>query len=821
MLRIPLDGPWELISEKGEVIPATVPGCVHLDLLRSGRIEDPYFRDREAAVQWIGEASWRYRRRFEYQPNGDDRVVLQFRGLDTLAEVRLNGHLIGRTDNMHRTWEFPLNGELKPGANEVEVRFESPLPVGRARQAERFLKNWMEDDAAPQGRQWIRKKQCNFGWDWGPTLVTCGIWRPAALVGFSVARLTGVAIRQDHSQPGRVGLTVAAEVEQVRPAALTARATLALGETVVATAEGPADQSLAMVVDKPQLWWPVGMGAQPLYDLTLELIDEGGTVLDTTRRRIGLRRLAVVREKDQWGESFCFAANGVRFFAKGANWIPADAFENRLTEADYRRLIGDAIDANMNMLRVWGGGIFEQEIFYQLCDEWGVVVWQDFLFGCSTYPTFDPAWVENVRHEVEENVRRLRHHACIGIWCGNNEMEQGLVGPEWTREQMSWDDYRPVFDELFGRICAELDPERTYWPSSPHTPVGDRTDFNNPDAGDAHLWAVWHGLKPFEWYRTAMHRFCSEFGFQSFPEPRTVAGYTHPEDRNITSWVMDWHQRSPVGNRIIMAYMLDWFRMPGGFNSVLWASQILQGMAITYAVEHWRRNMPRCMGALYWQLNDCWPVASWSSIDYHGRWKALQYMARRFFAPVLLSIVEDWNAQTVEFHGTNDRQEPRRGTLEWAAIDVEGNRLAGETMAVELAPGANTLLHREALPGVLGIAGKRRVMVFGWLRVEGEPMSANLALFCRPKHLELAMDPGLTVESAGADAEGRPMLRVRAARPALWVWLELSAGEGVFSDNFFHLAGGEERLVSFRPRLRIEPAELLAAVRVSSLVSTY
>jgi len=357
-------------------------------------------------------------------------------------------------------------------------------------------------------------------------------------------------------------------------------------------------------------------------------------------------------------------------------------------------------DANMNMLRVWGGGTYENEVFYDLCDELGICVWQDFMFACSTYPTFDEAFIENLRAEFTDNVRRLRHHACIALWCGNNELEQGLVGDTWNGGQMSWEDYSKLFDKLLPETILPLDPDRDYWPCSPHSPQGDRKDHSNPKWGDAHLWDVWHGRKPFEWYRTCEHRFNSEFGFQSFPEPKTVYGYTAPQDRNVTTRVMEHHQRSGIGNAVIMQYMLDWFRLPTAFDNTLWLSQILQGMAMKYAVEHWRRAMPRGMGTLYWQINDCWPVASWSSIDYHGRWKALHYMARAFYAPVLVSGVENTEKAEVAIHVTNDRMEDVPGAVSWRVTDSAGKVLARGRKKVVAKALANTPVETVSLGAI-------------------------------------------------------------------------------------------------------------------------
>jgi len=787
-----LNGQWEL-SQVGrdDSFPASVPGCVHTDLLAAGAIEDPFFRDNELRTLWVGEADWTYRRTFEVTANllEHERILLRCHGLDTIATVTLNGFVIGETDNMYRTWEFDVKPLLAPGINMLAITFTSAMTYVRERNARRPLPGWgIGQDKLDTG-SWIRKQPSNFGWDWGPMLVTCGIWKDIELVAFNTARLADVAIHQDHSQPGRVGLTVSAVAERTGEAPLTVHIAASFEGEVVAEASAPlgsdGSASIDLMIDDPELWWPNGLGDQPLYDLTVTLIGPDGQTLDFSEKRIGLRTLILDRHEDAWGESFQFVANGVPFFAKGGNWIPADTFVARLTPADYRRLLEDSAAANMNMIRVWGGGLYESDAFYDVCDELGLCVWQDFIFACTTYPGFDQDFLANVKAEAEDNVRRLRHHASLALWCGNNELEQGLVGPEWTDRTMSWKDYSAIFDTLLPDVVARLDPQTAYWPGSPHSPHGDRADWLSPKWGDTHLWQVWHGKEPFEWYRTAYHRFVSEFGFQSFPEPRTTYGYTAPDDRNITSYVMEHHQRSRNGNAYIVHYMTDWFRMPSSFENWLWLSQILQAMGIKYAVEHWRRNMPRCMGALYWQINDCWPVASWASIDYPGRWKALHYLARRFYSPYLVSGVENQEQGTVALFVTSDDLDECPATLPWAVTDAAGETLDSGSLEITLPANGSLMVEALDLEAHLTARTPRDVMLWLDLEVDGEIVSSNFVSFARPKHLMLRQ-PNLafTVEPAG-ERTFRVTLEVQ--HPALWTWLTLSEGEARFSDNFVHV----------------------------------
>jgi beta-mannosidase len=792
MATIELDGLWQ-VKQVGtdDTFTGRVPGDVMGDLLAAGRISDPFYRDDEKHVQWVGDVDWVYWREFNVSAADLDcpLVVLHCEGLDTLATVRVNGHIVGRGDNMYRTWEFDVRSCLREGSNRIEVRFASPMKYVARRNSEQPLPGGAPAFYRRDNGGWIRKEPCNFGWDWGPRLVTCGIWRSIRIVAVEKARIGDVHVTQRHGR-GRVNVGADIAVTRAAPGPLELAVTLSCEGAVVAETIAPLPRGGRARVDLPveraRLWWPNGLGAQPLYRLDVKLRDSSGNDVDAWTRRIGLRTLQLVRAKDRWGESFCFAVNGKRFFAKGANWIPADAILSRLTRADYRRLLEDSAAANMNMLRVWGGGIYEHDVFYDICDELGICVWQDFMFACATYPAADPAFLANVEAEAADNVRRIRHHACLALWCGNNELEQGAVGDKpW---QMSWEDYGRLFDRLLPSVVQRLDPDTAYWPCSPHSPHGDRADHRNPRCGDAHLWDVWHGRKPFEWYRTCEHRFNSEFGFQSFPEPRTVRTYTAPADRNVTAPIMEWHQRSPIGNDAIMQYMLDWFRLPTDFDRTLWLSQILQGLAMKYAVEHWRRSMPRGMGTLYWQLNDCWPVASWASIDSLGNWKALHYMARDFFAPVLVSGVEDVSKGRVELHVTNDRLAPFVGELEWTLCTTDGAIQAADTIPVRTATGRNRRVGVVDIAKPMAAFGAENVTLWLTLRENGRSISRNTVLMSRPKRTDW-LDPELSVQVEGVDSTTF-RVRLGVKRPALWVWLDAGVGAR-YEDNFFHVRPGE------------------------------
>ena len=627
--RLDLGGSWQLVKAgDSQAISATVPGCVHTDLLAAGKIPDPFYRDNEKAVQWVGQCNWVYRRTFEITPHvlAFDHILLRCEGLDTLATIRVNDAQVARTDNMFRTYEFDVKRLLKTGTNAIEIKFDSVLPLMRAKEKQRPLPTWMYPGAG-----YVRKEPCNFGWDWGPTLITCGIWRSIGIVAFDRARIDDVAILQDHSKNGQVTLSVEAAAAPATSAALKAKTSVWFGDQQLDAAVANLKEGrgrAALTLSDPKLWWPAGMGRQPLYTVKVELADGDGKALDSTARRVGLRTLRTIGQTAD--APLHFEANGVPFFAKGGNWIPADCFAARLTKDVLRRYVEDAAAANMNCLRFWGGGYYEDDALFDACDELGICVWLDMKFSCATYPSFDAAFLDNVKQEARDNIKRLRHHPSIAVWCGNNEiMYFRNQDDQWTKTLMGKGDYYRLFRDTLGDEVRRLAPQSDYVTGS-------------PDCGDVHFWDVWHGGKPFEVYRN-IHGFVSEFGFQSFPEPRTVRTFTEAKDRDsVYSPVMKHHERSnrmycdvpedgTVGTNKIMQIVKKYFRDPKDFESTLWLSQITQGYGIKYGAEGWRREMPKSTGCVYWQFNDTWPGSSWLSVDYFGRWKALQYMAKRFY----------------------------------------------------------------------------------------------------------------------------------------------------------------------------------------------
>jgi len=837
MISISLNGTWTASfrgKPKGPLLrpldknrfTAVVPGDVHTDLLREQLIPDPFYRDNEIDLLWIGHQGFSYQRSFTVTEEmlAEEVIELQCDGLDTLATVRINGKTLARTENMFREWKWDLGSFVKKGTNRIEVRFDPATTYIQNKDYGRPIPGW----GVINGKQkvghngLIRKEQSNFGWDWGIKLVTCGIWKDIRIVSYSTARLDRVLISQTH-QAKQVTLHVKPELEKTGRKELTVRATLRFkGKKVQETTLCSSAKSLplSLEISRPKLWWPNGLGDQPLYDLDIHLLDASGQVLDQQSRSIGLRTLELDCHNDKWGESFQFRVNGIPFFAKGGNWIPVEAVMGRRTPEDTTRQIEDCATANMNMLRVWGGGIYEDEAFYDACNRLGICVWQDFMFACANVPTFDADFMANIEAEAVDQVSRIHHHACLALWCGNNEIEMGLVADEWTEERYSWTEYKKLFDRLLPRVVKKYSPDVAYWPCSPHTPGKNRQTANDPTRGDAHLWGVWHGLKPFEWYRECEHRFNSEFGFQSFPEPRTIESFTLQEDRNITSRIMEHHQRSGIGNTTIMTYMLEWFQLPVGFENTVWASQILQGMAMKYACEHWRRSMPRGMGTLYWQINDVWPVASWSSIDYFGRWKALHYMAKKFFSPVLVSGLEDETKGTVEVHITSDRLNSLPGTLSWTITDTKGKTLKEGSKAVKTPVNGSKKATTLRLKNLLAHQTSCDVLVWLKLETKGEPAQTNLVTFAKPKYLELSTSPHVSY-TLRKGAEGSFQVSLKSEQVALWVWLELEGMDAKMSDNFFHLRPGTSSTVNIHPAQKLTLKNLRARLKVRSLADTY
>ncbi len=806
MNKITLNGTWNLAEENGqELCTLQVPGTVLSGLLDAKLIEDPFYRLNEDPTRALFWKDYVFTREFDVSKEtlGEDQIVLVCEGLDTLATIEINGKEAAKTDNMHRTWRIPVKEYLHAGKNTIRIVFASVLRYIEEYQYTPEKEIHYVPCGAMKGNQLIRKAHSMFGWDWGSQTIDAGIFRDIYLESYSHPRLSDVRIRQQHGEDVTVSVEAAVTGNvsghyQIRCSIREAQENAAVIDSVEAgltpyqkAAPDAADDyqsKLELTVTDPKLWWPNGYGSQPLYLVTTELFDEQGTVVETVTKRIGLRTLTVSTEKDAWGNEFAFCVNGVKIFAMGGNYIPEDCLYTRIRKKDQEFLLDSCVQAHFNCVRVWGGGYYPSDAFYDMCDEKGLIVWQDLMYACNVYDVTD-AFAENCRQETVDNVRRLRHHASLGLWCGNNEIESAWYHwPDFqTESPYLRADYIKLFEDVLPKAVRANDDQTFYWHSSPSS--GGCFDFPDDDTrGDKHYWDVWHGQKPFTDYRKYFFRFCSEFGFQSFPCMKTVESFTEPADRNIFSRVMENHQKNDSANGKMLYYLSENFRYPESFEKLLYITQVLQGMAIKYGVDHWRRNRGRCMGTLYWQVNDDWPVASWSSIDYYGRWKALHYMAKKFYAPQAVSIVMDDTQAEVWLE--NESMEEKAYTVTFYVKNTKGAVLKEVTVSGSgSALGATKVLTEsvgEFLPE------KYHVFVEAVLRMDGEIVQNDVETLVPYKYLEMEKaDVAVTVE----EYPEYFAIRLTGNGFVPFVALDFADADVIFEDNFFHLTDNSEKVI--------------------------
>ncbi|NGP18726.1 beta-mannosidase [Devosia aurantiaca] len=828
-----LNGEFSLSSPTREIATTiTLPGDVHGALLAADLIPDPYYGENEKVVMWVNETAWSVERRFTAsETDVDGYLTLTLAEVDCIATIFLNGEVVARTDNSFVRHDIDVTGKVHAGDNTMRIDFDIAPDVAKARADAHpfpipFTKNYQTNGLAGIHMNFIRKAACHAGWDWGICTMPIGVYGTMSLRKARLARQESVQVDQTHGEKlvklavkTRLFAFAHGEVElehRIDGQVVTNTVTVQKGENVF---------THNITIQNPRIWWPAGQGEQPLYELTTNL--EG----EVTTRKIGLRKLEWVVEKDEIDHTFKCRINGRDITMMGANWIPADAIPSRVTPDVIRDLLDSAKAANMNMLRIWGGGQYEPDYFYDLCDELGILIWHDFMFACMSYPS-DRPFLDSVRIEITQQVRRLSHHASIALWCGDNEVI-GSLG--WYPETKAAPErYVANYDRLnsmLGNIVEDEDPARRFWPSSPSMGYLDFSDGWHADTrGDTHYWDVWHSAKSFDAYRTVNPRFASEFGFQSFTSMNVIETFAEPKDRNPSSPVMENHQRNNGGNARILETMTRYFRFPRDFDQMVFLSQIQQGLAIKTAIEYWRSTKPRCMGTLYWQINDIWPVASWSSLDYGGQWKLMHYMARRFYNLVNVVAVPEITEVRTNSRGTpvenqlpdrivlkaiNDTGRPVSIKLEVQAVKVSGEsrRLFGGNSAV----GADAAIAVTEIP--YGDLAADEFLFFVWTDAQGRVLGEN-DYFPQPyKAYELVP---ATVSSTWSDRDGLAVLTLEADKPAFFATATVDA-PGYFSDNALTLLPGRLVELVFHPRhgRQVRSAELAGSLQVRHLAETF
>lgn len=771
---------WKMNFDGYDECKAKVPCSMYSVLLDNKLIPDPFYRDNELQLTELSEKDCDFISEFSVDSECLERehITLCFEGIDTLADVTLNGKFLGHTENMHRVWEYDVKSILRRN-NKLEVHFYSPLKEMKKRQQEHYLEG---DPNSSFGIAHLRKALCMSGWDWAPTLPDMGFYRPVRIKMWDGARISDFEIRQKH-ETGMV--TIEAKLllsENSRGKAIM----------VVETPDGKitkcdfVESRARICIENPFLWWPRGLGEQPLYTVRAVVYDEKGDVADFSEKKIGIRTLTVCRDKDEFGEQFCFVANGIKFFAMGANYVPEDSILARLSKERTEKLIRMICDANFNCIRVWGGAFYPNEWFYELCDKYGIVVWQDFMFACINVHMTEE-FSENVKAETIENLKRIRHHACIGLLCGNNEMELMLDGGFGCKHdgiddtELLKKDYLELYENMLPKISAEYAPDIFYWPASPSS-GGNFDNPNDEKRGDVHYWGAWHGSIPFEAYRKYRFRFCSEFGFESMPNIKTVRSFSKKSDMNVFSWVMDKHQKSKPGNGKMLTYLSGKYLYPGNFEHLIYATELLQADAIRYGVEHFRRFRGICMGAIYWQLNDCWPAISWSSVDYYQRPKALHYFAKRFFAPIVISAHE--NGKHVVINVSSESVQCFSGK---AIINLRNSKfgiISSKSVDVNLDALSTLDIDKTDYVEITKQNERRCYLEYSLCNRNGDIVSCGTLLFVPVRFFEFEK-PDIAVLISGENGEFE--FTVSAKNYAKAVNIDFAEADVYLDDNFFDI----------------------------------
>lgn len=764
---------WTLYYDGYEPLPCQAPCTMYSVLYDHGKIPDPFYGLNERELQYLSEKDCVFAAVFRADAPllAKEHIELVFKGLDTICHIYLNETLLAKVKNMHREYVYEVKSLLNPGENTLRLEFKSPRRYFSEQQRRHYL--YMNDGDTLPGAAHLRKAMYQSGWDWGPTLPDMGIFRDVELNAYDVDRLEDVAVRQHHEN-GAVSVELTVTTKYHTDCEVYA----SLDGKCVLLKDGHG----ILNVENPKLWWARGYGSQPLYGLDVELVHDG-TVIDRCRKQIGLRTLTVGTETDADGKGseFCFVLNGVKIFSMGANLVPMDNLLSRVTPERWETLVCQAVDANFNTLRVWGGGYYPDSCFYELCDKYGLLVWQDFMVACANiWLTAEMA--EEFTQEAICNLKRLHHHACLGILCGNNEMESGVLNWGSRNNQLVRDDYTRLYGHLLPELCETYAPDTFYWPSSPSS-GGGFDDPDNPAKGDTHYWEVWHGGVPFTTYRQKNFRFCSEYGFESFPSMKTIRAFSRESDWNCFSRVMENHQKCRGGNGKILRYLSDNYLYPASFENLVYASQLLQADAIKYGVEHFRRQRGYCMGSIYWQFNDCWPVASWSSVDSFGRYKALHYAARKFYAPVAMGLFLENGKLTVNI--SNETMTNFHGSVRLAMCRADLTVLDEICRDVE----AEALSSRDVLTYRADCQDPYDTYLYADLYDEkGGFLMRQVELMVPAKHFQWR-EPDFTVRFT--DIPDGVEIAVGSSVFAKGVFLDFRDFDCVLSDNFFSITSHE------------------------------
>ncbi len=803
-----LNGEWQFRqADKAQWYKAHVPGCNFTDLTDNGLIPDPFYGVNENDCAFVGQSDWEYRREFcvDAEELNCDEAFLNFEMLDTLADIRINGTLIGSTENCFIKYEFPVKSLLRAGENEISVFFHSPVNfVSQTYSKEGGTIN----SNGQNGIIHIRKPQSHFGWDWGPVLVPSGISGECFLEFVNTARLSQVSTCQKHHENGAVTLSVNTDIQRFGEHQVRAAVQITCPDGEVMRADGTRTE---FEIENPLLWWTYelsGKEVQPLYTVKVTLL-QGEEVLEEKELKVGLRTIKLNREKDAYGQQFQFEINGVPIFAKGANVIPPDQFIHRFDEEKREKFFKSVRFANMNLLRVWGGGYYADDAFLTKCDEMGILVWQDFQFACQAYPFFKESFLENVKREVAFNVARMCSHPCLALWCGNNEIEQMSGAWQHKRDYIKWTD--TFFYNILEKQIRKIDEATPYIPGSP-CGTAYNTGINQDNVGDSHIWAVWHGMQPMTYYRKRFPRFCSEFGFESLPDLKTIKTFAEEADYDLNSPVFLSHQKCGSGNSKMLYYIAKRFHLPQHFEDYVYLSQLAQMECVEDATLHWRRHRGRCNGSLYWQFNDCWPVCSWAGMDYNYNYKALHYAARRFNAPVCISA-ED-SEKKIEVFAHNDKNEEVAVGIEAFFFTFEGEKKKALRKKITLRPlsvkkvfGINT----DYIPKVKKSRAGLCVRLYN---ESGDMIMQKVILPDKEKNLALSK---AKIEKETVIENGCITLKLKADKFARLVCLTSELPGAAFSDNFFDLLPGQTYEVTMAVPEGEDAKALADGIRIFSL----